>query len=317
MLLRLNFVLYFGVINLLWSCGGSDSPAGASIGTQSAWSGGKPMPTPRQEVAAATLEGKIYVFGGLGVDGSTLATAERYNPEKDAWEVILPLPIPLNHAAATAVGGKIYVFGGSQTFPLVPERVVFALDPISGSWSSRTGMPFPRAALAVATVGETVYVIGGVGESPEFVMEYSPSADQWTVKAAVMPTLREHHATAATNNVIYVFSGRWIGENIASVEAYDPLNDDWSTKAPIPTKRSGLAASAVNDTIYVLGGEIPGVFATNERYLVTTDRWEKAESMSTARHGLAAANVNRKIYAIGGGLVAGLDPSTVVEVFSP
>ncbi|MEE9224828.1 MAG: kelch repeat-containing protein [Bacteroidota bacterium] len=275
------------------------------------------MPTPRQEIAIAMHNGNIYVFGGLGSNGSTLTTAERYDPAADTWETIAPLPVPLNHAAAATAGGKIYVVGGSQTFPLEPESFVFEYDPKVGFWTSRSQMPFVRAAMAAVTVDEKLYVVGGVGQLPASVLEYSPSLDQWQVKSADMPTLREHHAAAVSNGMIYVFSGRWEGQNVAAVEAYDPLNDIWLSRASIPTERSGLAACAVNDTIYVLGGELPEVFATNERYLVASDVWERSEPMPTARHGLGAVQVSRRIYSIGGGLVAGLRPTGVVEVFTP
>ena len=302
---------------MLLSCGRSDLPSGPFANEESSWFAGSSMPTPRQEVAVAIHDEMIYVFGGLNSDGATLATAERYDPAADSWEALPPLPVPLNHAAAASAGGKIYVVGGSRTFPLDPEGFLFEYEPEIGFWRSRSQSPFVRAAAVAVTVEEKLYVIGGIGQEPASVLEYSPSLDKWLVKNTNMPTLREHHAAAVSNGMIYVFSGRWEGENVQSVEAYDPLNDLWQSKAPIPTKRSGLAACAVNDTIYVLGGELPGVFATNERYLVTLDLWERSEPMPTARHGLAVAHVDRKIYAIGGGLVAGLLATGVVEVFTP
>jgi len=44
----------------------------------------------------------------------------------------------------------------------------------------------------------------------------------------------------------------------------------------MPSKRSGIAATSVNGSIYVLGGEQnQGTFNNNERYDPATDTWTK------------------------------------------
>ena len=59
------------------------SPATAAAPRQRGWQQRAPVPTPRTEVAAAVLDGRIYVAGGFAADGSTLATVEVYEPEHD------------------------------------------------------------------------------------------------------------------------------------------------------------------------------------------------------------------------------------------
>jgi len=72
-------------------------------------------------------------------------------------------------------------------------------------------------------------------------------------------------------------------------------------------KRSGIAATAVNGSIYVLGGEQnQGTFDNNERYDPASDTWSKELPMPTARHGLAVASYDDRIFAIGGGPHTGL-----------
>lgn len=60
------------------------------------WSTLAPMPTPRSEVAAAKLNGKIYVFGGFGA-GAT--KNEVYDPEANTWRQRTPIPQGVDHAA--------------------------------------------------------------------------------------------------------------------------------------------------------------------------------------------------------------------------
>lgn len=55
---------------------------------------------------------------------------------------------------------------------------------------------------------------------------------------------------------------------------YDPQQDSWISLSPMPTKRSGLSAGALNGSIYVLGGEkTEGSFKINEKYDVKLNEW--------------------------------------------
>ena len=49
------------------------------------------MPTARSELAAAALDGRIYVAGGIAQWGTT-AAFEAYDPATDRWEELPPLP---------------------------------------------------------------------------------------------------------------------------------------------------------------------------------------------------------------------------------
>jgi hypothetical protein len=47
---------------------------------------------------------------------------------------------------------------------------------------------------------------------------------------------------------LYVIGGRTAGmaANVDANEAYDPLTDKWTELAPMPSKRGGLASTAIN-----------------------------------------------------------------------
>jgi N-acetylneuraminic acid mutarotase len=83
---------------------------------------------------------------------------------------------------------------------------------------------------------------------------------------------------------------------------YDPKNDKWTILELMPSKRGGLASTAVNGSIYVFGGEQPsGTFSNNEKYDTANNKCTAEHPMSIARHGLTAATIDDKIYVIGGG----------------
>ena len=81
-----------------------------------AWSTRAPLPEARQEVAVASLNGRVYVIGGFRADVSISAAVDVYDPTTNAWSAAALLPTPIHHAAAASAGGKLYVFGGWPDF---------------------------------------------------------------------------------------------------------------------------------------------------------------------------------------------------------
>ncbi|MGH7346251.1 MAG: kelch repeat-containing protein, partial [Candidatus Rokuibacteriota bacterium] len=99
---------------LLTGCLGktTDSTAPVDILSPGTWVSLAPMPTPRQEVAVAELNGRVFVIGGFGPGSEAVATVEVYDPASDRWETRTPLPAPTHHAAAAVIDGRLFVVGG-------------------------------------------------------------------------------------------------------------------------------------------------------------------------------------------------------------
>jgi hypothetical protein len=62
-------------------------------------------------------------------------------------------------------------------------------------------------------------------------------------------------------------------EALSTNQIYDPEEDTWSTGASMPDTRLGLAAAAVNDTIYAIGGS-PGYSGEMRYEPPTTTTWQ-------------------------------------------
>ena len=62
-----------------------------------------------------------------------------------------------------------------------------------------------------------------------------------------MSVPRNHTAGGVIDGKFYVVGGR-VNFNLASaaLEFYNPQTNTWSTRAPMPTARSGIAAAVVN-----------------------------------------------------------------------
>jgi hypothetical protein len=95
--------------------------------------------------------------------------------------------------------------------------------------------------------------------------------------------------------------GRAVCTKLNIFEAYDPVTDTWTTKAPTPTSRFQATAGVVNGVLYRVGGS-DGVndLATVEAYNPITNGWTTEVSMSFARRIPGVAVVNGTLYAAGG-----------------
>jgi N-acetylneuraminic acid mutarotase len=246
------------------------------------------MPTPRDGLAAAAFQGKIYCFGGRNVskDYSISTNAnEVYDTETDSWETKTPMPTARSGLRANEVCGKIYLIGGwveSESSSIADKSSkVEVYDPVTDTWTSGPPIPIAVAGYASTVLDDKIYVISGV-------------------------------ASGSTRT------------NLTQI--YDPETDKWSSGVPILMSVSNAAAGAVNGTnvakaIYVIGGSnatypLNGQFA-NQVYFLETNSWAMATPMPVYRAGLALAVVNDTIFVMGGGHNIFTQDSTVVMQYTP
>ena len=217
------------------------------------WSTLAPMPTPRQELSVAVLDGKVFVLAGYDTLGASTATVEVYDPRTDTWRSAAPLPVATNHNAAATVNGRLYAFGGTT-----PRAFVY--DPARDAWSEVASMTYQHGGTpAVGVIGGKLYVAGGAGPGMvgNEVEVYDPSANAWRTLAP-MSVPRNHTAGGVIGGRLYVVGGRGDPRAATALEAYETTTNAWTTRAPMPTGRSGIAAGVVAGRLYVFGGELPG-----------------------------------------------------------
>jgi N-acetylneuraminic acid mutarotase len=275
------------------------------------WETRAPMPLSRQELATATLNGKLYVLGGYYLGFMSTDTVQVYNPTTDMWTLAHPLPFAVNHNAAAVAGGSLYSFGagGGQTF---------VYNPTNNSWSARASSHYVHSnTAAVGVIDNKIYVAGGTNTPSERELEvYDPVANSWTVKAH-MSVPRNHTAGGVINGKFYVVGGR-NGANITdALEAYDPQTNTWSGRAPMPTARSGVGAAVVDNELWVFGGEdLGGLHGEVEVYDPLSDSWRRLPGMPLPRHGIWASVIGNQIYIPGGGAIEGLAPTRTNQIFT-
>ena len=197
------------------------------------WETKAPMLTPRKNLQANVVDGKIYLIGGdlypMILGGNTSNANEAYDPLTDSWTEMAPISTPVYSYASAVVDNKVYVEGGENTEGFSNLNQIY--NPETNTWSLGAPPPFPVAkAGAGATSGlfapKRLYLIGGTANG-----NYGLNATQ----------------------------------------IYDPQANTWTFGASMPTARFGLAIAVVNDTLYALGGKPEaftylGTVAANEQY---------------------------------------------------
>ena len=104
---------------------------------------------------------------------------------------------------------------------VIVDKPVSGASAVGDSWVEKTPMNVARAGLGVAVVNGKIYAIGGVTQTL-----------QQTFPLMGFPA-----------------SG-CVGTN----EQYDPTNNTWAFKAPMPTARAQFAIFVYQNKIYCIGG---------------------------------------------------------------
>ncbi len=145
------------------------------------WTFRAPLQTPRTGLAAAVLDGHIYVLGGRDGLGNVLDLATRYDPKTNRWDVLPPLRTARVNAAAVALQGRIYVLGGRDRDGQVLDAVEF-YDPAEDRWASFEDMEGEREGLVATVRNDKIYVAGGSNGKEEIldsIAFYDPAQEQW------------------------------------------------------------------------------------------------------------------------------------------
>jgi len=71
------------------------------------------LPAARSGFGAASLNGKLYVFGGEDLVNLVIVpTVEEYDPISDIWREVTPMTLPRHGMGAVTIGNSIFIIGG-------------------------------------------------------------------------------------------------------------------------------------------------------------------------------------------------------------
>jgi kelch-like protein 17 (actinfilin)/kelch-like protein 20 len=237
------------------------------VATLIAWTPKAPMPSPRAwPSGAATINGKIYVPGGLNADANPTKTLFVYNPGTNTWVKKAAMPVASYGGAAVVINGKLYVVTPSGSSTLLHRY-----DPATNTWTARApglhGHYYPVAGV----INGKLYVAGTMhsDDSPSsLVSMYDPASNTWTAKTG-MPGDQIGAGGRVLGGKLYAIGGFVELNSVprAATYAYDPVTNSWAEKTLMPSSRGFLSAAAANGVLYAIGGlSTPNVLATNQAY---------------------------------------------------
>lgn len=237
------------------------------------WTTRAAMTTARSSLASADAGGIIYAIGGLNYDVNTtngwLATNEAYDPVANSWTTKAPMPTARQGLSAAAVGDVIYAIGGDNVvtcgscngFKVL--ATVEAYDRLANTWSTKSSMAVGRERFSTAVVNGIVYAVGGL----------------------------------VTDNSV---TPAWV-KSTATVEAYNPATNSWTTKASMASVRSDVHVVALNGIIYAIAGRkdtYPPELLSVEAYDPVANTWTAKASLPAGNPVSSAVVVNGVIYVI-------------------
>jgi hypothetical protein len=257
------------------------------------WKRAANLPIGLNHPNAVTLNGKLYVVGGLQSVGGVYSwrgvpDTWAYDPTADSWTPLASMP-----AAQARGSAAVGVF----------NTTIFMAG----------GIP------------------GGSGRTMDVVSAYDVAANKWLdlpAAAAKLPGARDHACYGVVGHRFFIIGGRENGitnvKDTVFVLDLENLEAGWKTSAAkMPTGRGGLAAGIVGTKIFTFGGEgnptagSRGVWNQTEVYDTETDSWASLPAMKLPRHGTSAVGVNGKVFIPGGGIVQGVGATEVFDVFIP
>lgn len=184
------------------------------------WTQGAAIPTRRQGVRLAAVNGKIYAIGGsLYSDGTRSSKNEVYDPANNSWSTKADMPTPRPEPAVAVMGDKIYVIGGGGNGG-GGQRAVEIYDPANDSWSipiiqDGANWPYSRGGVASVLNGR-IYLAGG--DTSRTVQEYDPASNTWQPMSSLL-SAQQFGCGGVVGLKFYVISGYdESGNTVSAVE---------------------------------------------------------------------------------------------------
>jgi N-acetylneuraminic acid mutarotase len=177
---------------------------------------------------AASVRGKIFVFGGVDSSGSEQNRVDVYDPSTDSWTGATPMPGGGRALfGCTSVGDKVFVFGGyADRFSRYLDSVL-VYDTLRDSWTScATAMPQARAGFESLSFGDKILLVAGDASRnvpANTVYYYDPANDSYTRNAVdftIAPEGRRLAGMAVLEDRVYIISGYYSDSNGQSEEVF-------------------------------------------------------------------------------------------------
>ena len=281
-----------------------------SIGGASgfSWKSLSSINTPgRSRPAAATVNGKIYLFGGEVSGGTQADKVERYDPVTNTWTILGGvMPSPASNICAAVIGTDIYIPGGYEAWSTYSNSLrIFHTSTTSWSVVTTDPMPAELSGMGCTILNNKLYVVGGntIDGAQASAYIYDPAApagSRWSTIAS-LNTANANIGVVTISGKIYALGGLICP---TCVEVYDPADGAWHVVTSPKTPRDGAGVYAIGTNLYVCGGGWSAYHDTCESYDTNqgnSGTWKAHPSiMIDGRRTFGYTNIGPVMYAISG-----------------
>lgn len=202
------------------------------------------MPSPRTFGRSATIDKKVYLFGG-GV-----ATIDIFDTRDKSWSKLATDVPASNTLYGDQIDGKLYLLD-------VRTRRLVRVDPDKESTDALPPLPTPRVNCTAIACGGKLYVIGGYNEKIDArnsVAVYDPRTNEWSLGPPLPGyQTRDHfHCAAVLNGKLHVVGGLLKGNKDQPHWRLDGGRWTRLADAPLHALWKHGALNAVGDQLYLL-----------------------------------------------------------------
>lgn len=219
---------------------------------------------PRALISVAATGNKVLFNGGVLENGEGSSKVDIYDITTNSWSVA---ERPLgnigpfgnggsgDYAITTATAGsKVFFAGGINLWGSTdyPANILLIYDASTNTWDS--SQILPGLYVAATPIGNKVLFAGGIITNRSTKVDiYNVSNNSWS--SASLTDERMHgHAALSVNNKAYIIGGRNANGFLSTIDIYDNATNAWS-RAILQKEKTSFGAVAVNDKIYLAGGQ--------------------------------------------------------------
>jgi N-acetylneuraminic acid mutarotase len=154
---------------------------------------------------SAIHNGKIYVFGGSGLNGAAKTTFSNkfqyYDIASNTWNPLPNMPTA-RETKGKIVNDKLYVIGG---FNGTPSRMINVYDLNTNVWVDQYTMPAAISGHSLAVSGDKIFIVGGFNNQ-SFLAYFDTTTNKLhQLSSNMIP--RRHAAAEVYNNKLYIIGG--------------------------------------------------------------------------------------------------------------
>ena len=196
-------------------------------------------PPARRDHCAGAIDGKLYIFGGVGSNSQYRSDVWMYDPAFTNWffqDTQGTKPTARKLSASASFNDKMYIFGGQDTNGYRGD--LWEYNPSSTNWTllKAEDPPFnspPARSGAQAFVHEDkMYIFGGeneYGNPLQDMWKYSPASGTWmdTSPSGELPKPVKQYASAYTTTGTFWISGGQAEDTSVDPPAYKPTAATW------------------------------------------------------------------------------------------